>query len=526
MTVTPGIPGTLDVSVRSQPNNTKVYPGEEEKVLTARLSAEDSAMTITQVQLRFKPGTSNRDPSRSFESVTLANGSTEYAVRSNFKSSDFTKENTKDWRLRITGLNITVPRGETLDLDVKVMVKDDIQSQYFQGWEVWLGDNALWARDSIPSYRWVENDTIRSFTVTQAKADLTVSLNDNSPESSVVITRVQDDTNTRADVLMFDIKNDGQADAFIQELKVKLQFSDSDDDAAESATNAANKYSNDLSDIVETLQLYNGSTLIEGTETDVPDDTSDEPNVRNTTNSWVVVTLTPDEEIAIDADSTLTLTVKADITPVSDGTTSNSDFTYREGTRVKAMLDSTTTFAATYEDGDAVAGADINNGSVVTVMGRKYELHKTALAYTLVGSNPAFQSQEGGSMQAIFTLDLTAQGGKVYVKEEGVACGTGDSDALFTLTLNSASNVGALVCDVPQFAGTYSKETINSNDWVVIEDGTTQRVSVSITVNKGSTAGYFDVSMDGMRWKTSTSGDTHSTTLSDVETVRGYIQSS
>ena len=522
-----GLEGDISVSLRTSPNNVDLFPGGEEDVLAFRVEAEDSPMTIERIYVYFSSTNRSHRPSRVFESVKLMSGSKEYAE---VDGDDFVEKHeqcTNCYRVAFERLDIVVPKDRSMDFQVAVMVQDDPNSTYLGSeWTVQLGDNAVRARDTLPSRQEADVSGERTFEIKQAKAELELSLDDDeTPRASVVVGLVEEDESTDRNILVFNIENDGKATAEINELKVKLQFRNSAD-----AVSEGTGYNADLSKVVNSLTLLRGSTVLDEQET--PDDTTTETGVRNTAQSWVIVTFELDDPLMVRPDANVELKVRATFGEIDPTSTLVN---YQEGTRVKAIVnDSDSLLGGVTNGGDVVyaSGDDVDPDDISGVVnGRSYELHKIAPEVTLVGGKPSLSGTPEESRRTAFTLDIRAQGGKIYLKKVGTACGTGDSDALFTVALTNRanSNIGALTCDIPQYAGDPNEVTIGGDTWIVVEEGETQRVELSTTVRKSSSAGYFNVALQQIRWRTSdaaTGVSTQSTSLSEIESVRADIDAS
>ena len=235
----------------------------------------------------------------------------------------------------------------------------------------------------------------------------------------------------------------------------------------------------------------------------------------------MVVTFSPDDEIVVSADSTLTLTVKADIAEISESTASGDSLTYKEGTRVKAIIggdDDGLDFAAVYEDGDPVVAGDI---TAPEIMGRQYELHKVAPRVTLTGGMPSVTVNDNGA-DTTLSLQVRATGGNIYVKATAASC-NGDDDALFKVELGKSESTAdnTLNCNVV-FEGSPTMD----GGYVVINEGQTQDVTVNVHIAKTSTAGaagFVGAEITEVRWRTSAGGTTQDITRSDLKSKRAFL---
>ncbi|HEY4502593.1 MAG TPA: peptidoglycan-binding domain-containing protein [Candidatus Paceibacterota bacterium] len=112
-----GTEGSLTVTLESSPSaGTDVEKGQTKNVVAIKLEADDSDLTVNRVDANF-----DVRPWLYLSSIALLDGSTVVKEMSGLSSADFVEVTEgSDYRLRMSGLNITVPQGTKKVLTLRV----------------------------------------------------------------------------------------------------------------------------------------------------------------------------------------------------------------------------------------------------------------------------------------------------------------------------------------------------------------------------------------------------------------------
>lgn len=215
---TPGIAGTLDITLRSTPaDGTDVKKGEELAIATYELQSSDSDMSVSNLALKF-----NTRLWLYAQSITILDGSNVIAVKNGLSSVDFTEVTSgTDYRIRFNNVNYVVPKNskKVITVQVKMLGFTDRTAATVSLTEAEVravDGTGVSSTDSVVSTRTF--DFVASNT-----ANVVVTLSPTSPLKKVVQTSTAGETKNVI-LGVFDLKAENRA-ATLKTLKVGLNSS-------------------------------------------------------------------------------------------------------------------------------------------------------------------------------------------------------------------------------------------------------------------------------------------------------------
>ncbi len=215
---TPGVAGTIDITLRSTPSDgTDVKKGEEMVVATYELQSSDSDMALSNIALKF-----NKRLWLYAGSITILDGSNVIASKSGLTEADFTEVTSgTDYRVRFNGLNYVVPRNskKVITVRVKMLGFTDRTAETIS-----LTEAEVRAVDGTGVSNTDTITSTRTFDfVASNTANIVVTLNPLSPLKKVVQTSTSGETK---DVLLgvYDLKSENRPST-LKTLKVGLNIS-------------------------------------------------------------------------------------------------------------------------------------------------------------------------------------------------------------------------------------------------------------------------------------------------------------
>lgn len=215
---TPGVAGTIDITLRSTPSDgTDVKKGEEMVVATYELQSSDSDMALSNIALKF-----NKRLWLYAGSITILDGSNVIASKSGLTEADFTEVTSgTDYRVRFNGLNYVVPRNskKVITVRVKMLGFTDRTAETIS-----LTEAEVRAVDGTGVSNTDTITSTRTFDfVASNTANIVVTLNPLSPLKKVVQTSTSGETK---DVLLgvYDLKSENRPST-LKTLKVGLNTS-------------------------------------------------------------------------------------------------------------------------------------------------------------------------------------------------------------------------------------------------------------------------------------------------------------
>lgn len=396
--------GTLTIKLKASPVNlTEVREEETKAVMAFELKARDAAVTVQRIDFVFEDDADGAISIWKFvDYIALYDGANPVegveAERSAFTKleTEYGDDYEDSYMLRLSGLNISIPKDSIKTLTLKVTAvgavaadeeinaiipEDGVRGVDTAGLTVYIGD--------------IERDFV---VTTEAEGDVEVSLNADTPEASPIFAD-EDDVTEDIPVLAFDIKAQ-TTDVEINEITVELD---------------------DVSQVVNSVKLYSGTTLLDSFSVETADDDA----------------VFEDLEIDIAKNATKTFTVKVDVIAVGED---SDDVPPGTEISVADLGDIVFTDAndneTTLDDGDdAIPGEAMYIYTVAPVL----TLTSTSIALL---PDPNSDVADGS---IVFTLK--AKGGDITVAQEDAitvaeqVAGNADVDAGFSYT-STANEVG------------------------------------------------------------------------------------
>lgn len=188
-----GPEGELSVSRLSAPRNIEVGEDQEKDVAGFELEAEDSDVTVSRVDLTVDGGAlSSRELAKYIDTIGLyVDGEVMGEVNIETNTIDRDHEN----RLRMTGLEIEVEEGETVDVMIKVAGASAIDGDYPV--DLSIREDGIRYTDEARLTKYApEGDevTLRSFELVEhAAAEVEWSLSSDTPEEGTIVVEDEDD---------------------------------------------------------------------------------------------------------------------------------------------------------------------------------------------------------------------------------------------------------------------------------------------------------------------------------------------
>ena len=448
---TPGTEGTLSATAAATPADAQTIYAGQTKVSVAGLNvkASGSDIKLSRIDINF-----DKRPWLNISTITIADGTTDVLTYTVTEADTIEVTAGSSYTVRITGLNITIPDGVTKTLTIKVDPKLVAGTTSSGKITYQILANALRGTDGVglTQYAPSANLTARSFTVSSIIGALALSTNAGNPAERAVIGSASAITEN-VELLRFDLK------ATVNDVLVsKITTGTIQDD----------------SDILQTLKLYDGDTLLAATST-----------VDNQAHIFSPL------DLRIAKDTTKTLSIKADLEIVGSGQLNGSSSVS------VATGGITAADAGTYATVTA-SGANAN--------GKKIYVYTIAPKLALV--SPTLDTVDRGGELASNTpveargkirFNVTAQGGDVYISSS-----TAGATATTTASAGASVQDGMTMSNSPAT----NAETEGSN-WIVREGETKWFEVTSFITNASPTATFVYMKFSSFQWGTTTAATTY-----------------
>lgn len=440
--------GTLTVTAGAIPPNTgTIYVGQTKAAVAGlNVKALGSDIKLTRLDINFG--------SRAWLNVadiTIADGTTDVFTYEVTEANTIEAVAGTTWLVRLTGLSITIPDGVTKVLTVKVTPKLVVGTSAATI-TYNIPANGIRGTDGIGIQQYGPTTAIsRTFSIGSATAALALSVNASNPVERAVIGSATAITEN-VELLRFDLK------ATINDVIVSR------------ITTAAIV---DTGDILQTLKLYDGDTLLAATSV-------------VTGAAHVFAPL----NVRVSKDTTKTLSIKADLEILT---------TARQNGSTTVSITADTTGIAAADAG--IFSAVTPSGSTAT--GKRIYAYTAAPKLVLV-STSIVKNRDGRaegsntiSADAKIKFSVTAQGGDIYV---GSTTGTG----IIATTTASVSGISI----TPMTNAYASDATIEAVAWLVRQGETKSFEVTSFFTNASPTATFVNMYLNSVLWGTSTVGVT------------------
>jgi hypothetical protein len=443
-----GAEGTLTVTDYAlPPSGTQVYAGNQNvAVMAVKLKATGSNIKVDRVDLKF-----NSKPQKCLSYVSLFDG--ENALKGVSLSNDtVTEYSTSDYRVRISGLDFTVPKGAEKIITVKISAVPVFPTGCSGNVTVLIPDNGVRGVDEAGLQQYGASSLSgKYFTYSGSiQATLTSGVASDTPKEGVAI--ISTTADTEVELARFTAK------AQDLDLTLKEVYLDIDENNNDNITTTK----------LSSVKLYDGTTLI-GAATPAA------------TGGYASFT---DLNVAISKDTTKTLVVKG----VFDETAAGSYY--------KAKIRS--------GSGYGIRGVDVNDNTVYDQTAREgYNIHLYDKAPLIVLDSTQAVARDdnatGGAETGEFTIvfKVTAKGGDIWISDDA------------TSTSSATNGYITIVADKAGTTVTSSSIILTSSvtadpTWgYKVAENTTETFTAKITYTNSSSAAYVRGKIIGIAWNTS-----------------------
>lgn len=362
---TTGVEGTLNAKDEPLPTGVEIYAGEQNKAVMAfKLEAKDSDIRIDRIDLHF-----NTRPHRCLTYVSLYDG--EHPIKGLTLSSGVVTEiSSSEYRVRLIGLDFTVPKDSSKTITVKVSAVP-VYPTGCGTIRVWVPQNGVRGIDGaglqqlaptsgpLNGKQFTAAGTLQGVLRSGVAAD--------TPEGVAIISSTGQ---TEVELAKFTVKAE-QTDVTLKEVYIDI-----DEGGNNNVT---------LTKLLA-VNLYDGTTLV-GTVTPTQEGYANFTDLR----------------VAISKDTTKTLVVKGNF----DSSAKNTYYT------------------AKLRSGYGVKGEDVNENSVSDTNERtakKVYLYTVAplISDVTVTSQASDQNGSGGkeTISGTITFKVTAKGGDIWISKD------------------------------------------------------------------------------------------------------------
>ena len=260
--------GVLNFRLLTRPRNEEIGSSRQRAVAGFELEAEDSAMTVQRINVRFKqigqtePGYTRTDLDRWIDSLALEVDGETIAERSVTR----TTLDRDDLQITFTGMSLEIPRDERAE--VRVVVKTD-NFNITDNKTVYLSipDDGIRAVDEAGFREIIDGGNLRSFTLlADDTAVVNAELSSDSPEEGIVILDKEDFTNNIPLTIMDLEVEDG--DIRVEDIYARLDFKNIIDGGFEDLyyqgyTTNQNNFGAYFNDYIDEVILYHNNQEID-----------------------------------------------------------------------------------------------------------------------------------------------------------------------------------------------------------------------------------------------------------------------
>jgi peptidoglycan hydrolase-like protein with peptidoglycan-binding domain len=457
------------------------------EIASVKFDVDGGDVNVQRVRLTFQAkttsGSISTSPWKFFDGLSVYDGSTKVGSvdagsRSDWDQEDGASLSTADAYQIAIPVNDVVKDGDTAELSIRADAQNTIDSSDTnQVFDVYVDDQDLRAVDAagIQEYTGSNDDHVSVGFNNASNGDLTLRESSDDPDAGVLVADTNDATDDLT-VFKFEMKNDDDADALLNNLTIHVATTSSDttDDPG-------------LGDIIRKATLTVGGNDYDGDIND--DDNTIDFDFGN-------------DEVTLGGNDTTDFTLTIDL--------ASQDGHY-------ASSGESLTFSLAHGDVDA-EGADTGDRSDVsgTANGNKQSIAVNggiSVEGNDMSTNLTYNSNTPSSSYGTFTVkfDVTAVGDDVYVPT-GVGSTTGSStDSGAVIDEDMGTDVGAGTTTVSMTST--ADVDANNNDFYVIHDGDTETFTATVTINP-TTDGTFQVGLDAVHF---TSDDTDFSDLQSLD---------
>lgn len=464
---------TLEKFDAKSGDDTNLEEGQKNiSVMDVSFKVDDGDVRINRIDLGFRPDDANneQDPWDTFDEVSVYNGSSRIA-RIDAGNEDNWDENAPaagDYRLRMTGINLTLSEGDTAEFSVRVSTRKSIKgANDGEVWSIFVPTNGIRGLDAERSNVYT-GDSADMVTIDIDEAgnadELIVKRSDEDPDS----TTLQLKSNARSGwmtVFAFDIDtDDSENDIEIRRLPIELTVSTSTGDA-----------------FVRDIRLtVDGKTYTKKTITD---------GLTNT-----ALFEFDRKEFMIDAGDRVTVEVEVEFKALGDSF---------EGSTIVGGVD---------VSGIVARGADTLSGSQLTgsANGETHTMRTSGLnvvgksGSAVLNSNSS-DTREDDAGSYSFKFDVTAFDGDIYIARQALR-GTTLDTAGVNFIIEDAS-VGGTEIASGTVSTTFSSDARVENGFYKINEGETKSFTLYVEFDPEYQS-FYNVQVHSVNWSKTPSAPT------------------
>jgi len=450
------------------------------EIASAQFDVNGGDINVQRVTVELTPTLSSNSASERpwnyFDQLSVYDGNTrigsvDAGSRSDWDEQDDDSDHSgsNDYYSIDIPVNGIIREGDTAELSIRADAQNNIDSSDMdQTFNLDIPDNGIRAVDAagIQQYTGDTGDTVRVGFDEEANGDLTVRASSDNPRAGVFVTKTNS-TSDEQDVLAGEIRNRGDADADVTDMKFTVD------------TNA----SADLSDMIRRATLDIGGDTYRG---DVND---------NGTIDF------DDLDVNVDSDDTVDFTLSIQVSPMSlTG--------FDEGDTIRFTLDGDDIEAEGDRSGDVTDVSGSVNGNTFTFSTTGIDVDGTNTSSSVTTLQTVSDSY--GTYTVRF--DVTAGDDDIYVP---TGAGTSASNSNGVLYTDDAANAfsgsaAAVLTSTADKSGT-------GNAYYVVRAGDTETFTLTVTLNP-NTSGTYEVDMTDLYYNTTGSTSGAGSTLVDFNT--------
>lgn len=496
-----GTEGTVDDYSVGSPDDSTVSEDQSDVELVAFDVdvANDGDLCMDRFDLYMGETNGGNESSKPWDYFTdvhlLVNGE-EVDSMSVDSSSDWTEYDTgtlattsQEYRLRFTGLDAGLAENETSTVSVAFDTANTIDSADADAiWEFGTTTDSFRFTDGTGFTFTGGEDLASSFSFETADtAALKIQAATDNPDASIIEVSDTADTNA-AEIGMFDIKETNGVDVNISEMTVGLTTSDT------------------ITDVVRTLYLYDGDTKV-GQE-----------NVTSGTVTFDNI------DLDVDADSTVTLSVQADLKDTND------QVRYQDGDTVSVSSVDLTAYT------DASDNDETDFTETGSYAGNTHTLYVNGITVELVSDPTTTVIDDGDGTTFVsgvefqWVVDITAFGDSdVYINKDVADIVTsstaGDVDQLYSVEKSGGADLASSSGTIVRSSGPSTDATgddtaygaaYNGETFFKIAPGTTHRFTITVSGTNQTNAKQIRALLNDIEW---TIDDVTSATAQDGSTA-------
>ncbi|CAN5678006.1 hypothetical protein BH11PAT2_BH11PAT2_07520 [soil metagenome] len=440
--------GSIDNFKTVGATNTSLNAADSQQVLGFEFKASGSDLSVNRVDFDLvnNAGTGTVRPWGVFQTATLMDGSTVIGTVDISNQANWSQDGTNTYgnqvyRVRFDGLNDVVRNGNTVDFYLKLDTQNTISSSNAGGtYTVSLPNQGLRAVDAKGIQQYTSSQVTGQVSVSAATTgSVVLSTGSDNPQTSTV----QGDSNvstTGITLNSFTVQAKN-SDLMLYSIPVRVTSS-----------------SSPSSNIVRTLKLYQGSTLL------------DTESIAASTTAGTATTTFQNLNFKISQGSTVAFKIVAEINRI-DGSS------FQEGANITVTVPGTGIDIENGSNTVSVTGSSVGNTISFRSIGLAIDPTPTSATATATAVGTT------GTQQGNFTyvFNVTGFGQDIFFSKNGNA-------TIFGKLYSNGSSTAASTTVASTTAITSTADTSANGTNYVIHSGQTKQVSVTVTVPQGTNA--------------------------------------